>query len=625
MAAQNKKELQEIKSLQQELNNILEKREESGEKVTRGLKKQVKLYDNLIEKGKEAVKDGTLSTKRLKDQAKFITEQVKRKDSIKNIDKQLAENAKHIENAKKGGYTKTLANLKAKRTTLEIDRKRIVTDSISADLKEKAKKSLMSQVVQGGLLVTAFMGLKKLAFAFAGKVDAIGKAFGVGGGGIQDALLQSEVEMTKFGLGLDEAISMTNVLSSGFGIGLQASANMAKEIASSAVGMGLTADEGATLFGILGLTANHAEGQAKKLAESAYHLATANDVAPQAVMKDIAANADFFAKHMKDGGKNVMEAAVQAKTLGLNLSTVEGIAGGLLDFQSSLNAEVEASIMLGRDINLQKARELALNDDLTGMMEEVVKQAGGEAEFNKLNRLERDAIAKAVGLSASQMAKVVGEHGKLETQRSFADIAGPDAIANLTKIINQVKSFGAVLLDKFGKPLEAVFEQFHAWMESGKGITSMTSFATSFIDKIANLPGIIKGIITIMIAWKAISLGVAAAQMAIAVGKSGAQLGLIGLGAGVVAAIAAWTAIKALPSFATLPPGMAATPMPGGTAMAHGAGNFGAETILHTDGIENRLDSLVNIIEAAWGFGGTAPKQMGKEFGSHVEKIQGTL
>ena len=106
-----------------------------------------------------------------------------------------------------------------------------------------------------------------LAFAFAGKVDAIGKSFGVAGaqsGALQDTLLQSEVEMTKFGLGLDEAISMTNVLSSGFGIGLQASANMASEIASSAIGMGLTADEGATLFGILGLTANHAKGQAKK-------------------------------------------------------------------------------------------------------------------------------------------------------------------------------------------------------------------------------------------------------------------------------------------------------------------------------------------------------------------------
>ena len=36
-----------------------------------------------------------------------------------------------------------------------------------------------------------------------------------------------------------------------------------------------------------------------------------------------------------------------------------GAAEGFLDFQTSLNAEVEASILLGRDVNLQKARELA--------------------------------------------------------------------------------------------------------------------------------------------------------------------------------------------------------------------------------------------------------------------------
>ena len=83
MAQQSKKELQEIKSLQQELNNILEKREESGEKVTRGLKKEIKMYDTLIEKGKEAAKQGLISSKEAKDQAASLLKVAKVKNDLK--------------------------------------------------------------------------------------------------------------------------------------------------------------------------------------------------------------------------------------------------------------------------------------------------------------------------------------------------------------------------------------------------------------------------------------------------------------------------------------------------------------------------------------------------------------
>ena len=90
MAAQNKKELQEIKSLQQELNNILEKREESGEKVTRGLKKEIKMYNTLVEKGKDAVEQGLISSKQAKDQAKILLKVAKTKNDIISVEEALS-------------------------------------------------------------------------------------------------------------------------------------------------------------------------------------------------------------------------------------------------------------------------------------------------------------------------------------------------------------------------------------------------------------------------------------------------------------------------------------------------------------------------------------------------------
>ena len=66
-------------------------------------------------------------------------------------------------------------------------------------------------------------------------------------------------------------------------------------------------------------------------------------------------------------GKNpklIAEAVATAKSLGMELSKVEGIADSLLDFESSISAELEAELLLNKDINLEKARQAALNNDL---------------------------------------------------------------------------------------------------------------------------------------------------------------------------------------------------------------------------------------------------------------------
>ena len=54
-------------------------------------------------------------------------------------------------------------------------------------------------------------------------------------------------------------------------------------------------------------------------------------------------------------GKNIAKAAIQASKLGIGLDKVSGIMGGLLDFQSSLQAEMEASVLIGRQLNYSKA------------------------------------------------------------------------------------------------------------------------------------------------------------------------------------------------------------------------------------------------------------------------------
>ena len=123
-------------------------------------------------------------------------------------------------------------------------------------------------------------------------------------------------------------------------------------------------------------------------------------------------------------GKNpglIADAVATTKALGMELSKVDAIAGSLLDFESSISAELEAEMLLGRDINLEKARQAALNNDLATVAKEISKQAGTSAEFGAMNRIQQEAIAKAVGMGRDDLAQT------LFVQEQLAGATGEEA------------------------------------------------------------------------------------------------------------------------------------------------------------------------------------------------------
>ena len=68
---------------------------------------------------------------------------------------------------------------------------------------------------------------------------------------------------------------------------------------------------------------------------------------------------------------------------------------------------------MGKEINLDKAREAALEGDILGATKEMLKNIGGQAEFNKMNVVQRKALADAMGLSVQDLSKLVKNQDKL--------------------------------------------------------------------------------------------------------------------------------------------------------------------------------------------------------------------
>ena len=171
--------------------------------------------------------------------------------------------------------------------------------------------------------------------------------------------------------------------------------------------LGVTSDTASKLIPILDSVGAAGERGAVAQIESLGALIQLEGLSPGQILGDVASNTEFFAKFAKDGGTNLIRAAVQARKLGLELSAVAGITESLLDFETSIEKQLEASLLLGRQINLDRARQLALTGDQEGLLEEVRRQIGDEAEFNRLNVIQRKALADAFGLQVEQVARAV--------------------------------------------------------------------------------------------------------------------------------------------------------------------------------------------------------------------------
>ena len=131
---------------------------------------------------------------------------------------------------------------------------------------------------------------------------------------------------------------------------------------------------------------------------------------------------------IEGGAEGLAKAAVNAKLMGSNMAQVAAIADSLLDFESSIEKELSAELLTGKNLNLEKARTAALNNDMATVAAEITKQAGSAAEFGKMNRIQQDAIAAAMGMSADGMAdmlfeqealKSIGQSLNDEEQRAF--------------------------------------------------------------------------------------------------------------------------------------------------------------------------------------------------------------
>ena len=210
-----------------------------------------------------------------------------------------------------------------------------------------------------------------------------------------------------FGLDIEDVKNAQRAILSDLGASVREATDLSLSFARTAAATGQSSEDLAKTLSVMESMSDLSREILLNQIRTNAAMIEAAGVAPALVMKDIATNAEFFAQFAKDGGMNIINAGVAARKLGLEMSAVASISESLLNFETSIEAQMNASLLLGRQINLDRARQLALAGDQEGVMQEILKQVGGEAEFNKMNVIQRKALAQSVGVNVEQLSRLV--------------------------------------------------------------------------------------------------------------------------------------------------------------------------------------------------------------------------
>jgi hypothetical protein len=142
---------------------------------------------------------------------------------------------------------------------------------------------------------------------------------------------------------------------------------------------------------------------------------------------------------LRGSTEELVKAAVNAKKLGLEIEDLGKTSSALLDFESSISAELEAELLTGKDLNLERARTAALNGDNATLAAEMAKQIGTAADFGEKNVIQQEALAKAFGMGREDLAKML----EAQENQQKLQAAGFENLNKAQEEYNKLVSEGA--------------------------------------------------------------------------------------------------------------------------------------------------------------------------------------
>jgi len=450
--ATTKEVQQQIEKLNEELNDTLQRIEDIGSSLSKGVRKElVGITENT-----RNFSEGLLKSKNLSKDIAGLSSQLnklnKRNVEI-SIERKLAEDKLRaaIDNGESKSAIKRAKN-KLTELTLQLDLNQKLEDQTRNTLRTAEglkKQTTLSGFISGkwkditDLFSRSNILATSLAFTYKAIIDAgfrfskvstdISKNIGYGADNanrVASNLVKVAQSATNSNVTLQNAADAMNELATATGFVAEYSADALETQIMLTKQFGLQADEAAGIYRLSVLT-----GKSSKAVNDAMvgaFVATRNNlrvgVPFKAAIAEAAKVSGQLAANLQNNPEQIVKAVVQAKALGTTLEQVKNQGESLLNFETSIENELKAELITGQQLNLERARAAALMGDQVTLAQELSNQGMTLEKFQSMNVIAQRSFAEALGLSSDQLAdQLTKQKLAIESGKSLAQLTEEEA------------------------------------------------------------------------------------------------------------------------------------------------------------------------------------------------------
>ena len=213
----------------------------------------------------------------------------------------------------------------------------------------------------------------------------------------------------------------------------------------------------------------------------------------------------------------IAKAVAVAKQFGMELKDIEATSKSLLQFESSIEAELKAELLTGKQLNLEKARLAALTGDYETLAREINEQVGTFADFSQMNVLQQDALAASLGMTSDGLSEQLLKKANLVELAQEARAEGNEELAlqlearsASEKFQDVVTKISGVFSDLVGGPLAGFLDLLGSALSIVGYILQPIGYIAGAVAKVASfdfknmsvLQGIVGTIATILLGIK---------------------------------------------------------------------------------------------------------------------------
>ncbi|NCZ70105.1 MAG: hypothetical protein EBY80_08030 [Actinobacteria bacterium] len=416
-----------------------------------------------------------------------------------DIYEDMVENAKELE--KVGGKLSFL------------DKAGFLFKSIGSGLKETLFDPLTALPIIGtalGGIVKGFMSLVELGLQAQDRTVKFGRAVGLSKQEAQEVVnrfQQISLNSNSALVTIERLVESQKELSDELGVNNMLSDQILETNVKLKELAGLDAQTRAEIAKSSVITGQSSESISKSVLAQVVGLKQATGISfnYQKVLKEASNLGGYLGLSFAKYPAQLTKSLVTVKAMGMELKQLDSLADSFLDFESSISKEFEAQLLTGKDINLTKAREAFLNNDLATAASEITNQVGSANDFLKLNRIQAESLASAFGMSRDQMGEMLKQQEMLaklgakqgdsareqlrlgleryKTQKELSKAIGEEAYQSLVNASAQEKIAG--FMDKIkeaianfvaNSPLIPLVERAIEWLSSPSNIKKIVSY-----------------------------------------------------------------------------------------------------------------------------------------------------